>query len=266
MATPINTISIQEIFPSTKTATINKLITENSITRLLNRLIDVDGYIISSELSVDVSNQYNYVEIDNDLLRSSLEVCIRGYYFNLGTYESIIQAINNIYSDIEVGDVFQISIFIDETNPNYPELYGQDTFSEDIINNEGELGVIEFASGYIPDTIKFYTDEDTQVDIEGFIPGTTTWDDISDRNISYIKYWVRITDNIIWISRTNDEGSDAPKNPSGGDETNLNYIRKDLVLFEAVSGDTTTELKIPMTSFHKFSSISINSIDGGEIK
>lgn len=265
MATTIKAVDLQEIFPSTKTATINKLITENSITRLLNRLIDVDGYIISSELPIDVSNQYNYVDTDEAWVEETpLETCIRGYYFNLGTYENIINKIKASYSDIAEGDIFQMSIFIDVTNPNYPELYGQDTFSEKTVNRTE--GVIVFEDGLILNSIKFYTADDTQISIEGFVPGQTSWDDIDD-DVSYIKYWVRITDNTVWISKTDTSGtSDKPVSPSGSDEENLNYIRKDLTLFEAVSDDASVKLKIPMTSFHKFSSISINNIDGGEIK
>ena len=55
MKTKLTNKQVKEMFPSTKTKTINKLITENSLTRLLNRLLDVDSYIITSEYPNTIS-------------------------------------------------------------------------------------------------------------------------------------------------------------------------------------------------------------------
>lgn len=123
-------------FPTTKRGSINKLVTENSLTRLINRLIDVDGYVITSEID---DSAVNYEEgIPAELWNIPLydfEFSIRGYYFCI-TADSVKSGLQHLI-DVSgfrpvsgTSSVLYGNIFIDKTNKNYPELWGQDSVDD----------------------------------------------------------------------------------------------------------------------------------------
>ena len=115
-------------FPSTKRASVNKLMTENSVTRLINRLVDVDGFVITTGLE-DVDFKQ---DIDPSAwLNKDFEFVIRGYYFSIakGSYgnglSTLLHEINFNPSDTEEHWV-TATIFIDNSDKDFPELWGQE--------------------------------------------------------------------------------------------------------------------------------------------
>lgn len=123
-------------FPSSKRASINKLMTENSVTRLINRLVDVDGFIITTGLDTTE----HHVDFTHDLLKdvwanaqSNFEFVIRGYYFSIakGDYDSglenLLQTTGFVNFSEHVEHVLSAVIFIDMSDPKFPELWGQDS-------------------------------------------------------------------------------------------------------------------------------------------
>lgn len=255
---------IKEMFPSTKTQTINKLITENSLTRLLNRLLDVDGYVITSEFPVEYKiNNYDYIPIETGLSTTNLEFCIRGYYFNLGSFEDIFSKILDEY-DLIAGDVIKAVIFIDDTsNPEYPELYGQDeTVSINTIVENNQYYFPSGCNNKNVSNIKIYkgvndvtpTDSILSVD-SNFITGTgyklLGAEGIEYDNISYVK------NNFISSIILYKDGDTVPS-----PNNTLPLKRHELILFKMKDSNTFT---IPLSSIHRFSSLAMEAIDGGEI-
>lgn len=128
-------------FPTTKMGSINKLITENSLTRLINRLLDVDGFIITDGLtekggSEAIGNGGKHLKINTNLPLEDtifrdglLEFVIRGYYFAADIAE-LAAKLNDEKGDDDSYGLFA-RIFIDNSNPNYPELVGQTAYEDD---------------------------------------------------------------------------------------------------------------------------------------
>lgn len=114
-------------YPATKRASVNKLLTENSLTRIINRLIDSDSYVITTGMSgVDFTQD---IAVTNWLDRD-FEFVIHGYYFSIskGDRNSSIDNLLALIPATEVneGKTLCARIFIDKTDPEFPELYGQD--------------------------------------------------------------------------------------------------------------------------------------------
>lgn len=259
--------NIKEMFPSTKTKTINKLITENSLTRLLNRLLDVDGYIITSEYpdTISINDEYDYITVANSLLDVDLEFNIRGYYFNLGTYSSVTSLIQNNYISLDSNSTIKAIIYVDEkSNPDYPELYGQEnlqkitadvadnsyTFPDDCtMNNVSNITL--YNNQVIVDDIpgiNYEIDSNKKLVIKD---GNGTVQTPSYNRISYVK-----ETSIPSIKLYSPEKNDKPIKP----DTDLKEY--ELTLFKMKDSNTFT---IPLSSIHRFSSLAIESIDGGEI-
>lgn len=142
-------------FPTTKMGSVNKLLTENSLTRLINRLVDVDGFIITDCIyekeNPIIGNGGKHPSINEDIgidtvnYRNNLfEFIIRGYYFSvpLSELRSLITPISP-YSET-MG--LYARIFIDNTIPDYPELIGQTAYeeSEDPSEEHGPWQGVEF--------------------------------------------------------------------------------------------------------------------------
>lgn len=264
--TPIRLTDLTEIFPSTKTKTINKLITENSLTRLLNRLVDVDSYIISSEFTTDINNNYDYVIVDNDILGSDLEICIRGYYFNLGSYSYILSKIVAAYPDLNTDDIIKAIIYVDTTsNPEYPELYGQDGYEQFNLNSPFQFP--EGCNNNNVTGIKFYDSLNNQLAVSySGIGGVGTAHerylidsngnevDLDAAGVTTITYYMRTVIECVTLYRP-EEGEQL-------EPPNTGLTPYELTLFKLK--DTSTFM-IPVSSFHKFSSISVSNIDGGLI-
>ena len=120
-------------FPSTKRASVNKLLTENSITRLINRLVDVEGFVITTGIDADFLNDIPIGEWNN--VGADFEFVIRGYYFSVAkdTAPSGLAKLLDVTGfknfDDEINHTLFAGIFIDVTDKDFPELYGQDNVS-----------------------------------------------------------------------------------------------------------------------------------------
>ncbi|MBQ6631743.1 MAG: hypothetical protein IJH55_06510 [Romboutsia sp.] len=131
-------------FPSTKRASVNKLMTENSVTRLINRLVDVTGFVITNGLSsVDFLNDIPIDAWSNN--GADFEFVIRGYYFSISKGDQIsgmakLISDTGFNPDDESVHTLYAGIFIDKTDSNFPELYGQD-------DDENEYRAIVFYTG-----------------------------------------------------------------------------------------------------------------------
>lgn len=134
MASYINSDKIN-CFPTAKRGSKNKLITENSVTRLINRLLDVNGYVITTDVP-DIAEYSRGIPIylwENGCL--DFEFVIRGYYFCVyadkeASLSGLQYLINSTGFNAKGGTTehsLYATIYIDKTNPNYPELYGQET-------------------------------------------------------------------------------------------------------------------------------------------
>ena len=222
-------------FPTTKMESVNKLITENSLTRLINRLLDLDGYIITEQLakrdasSEVLGNGGSRLKINDDInlneviFRNNLfEFVIRGYYFSV-ELESIVSMmtdyINAQHPTQKVG--LYARIFIDNTNPNYPEPVGQTAYEDDPEDfEEGKHYGVQF-----------------------------------------------------FICPVNQKP--APFHPVLSDPTTgtieglgTNYLYFDLMLLEYFFGDNNhiNGTYIPFESMNKFSTQAVDIIDGGVLK
>ena len=122
-------------FPTSKRKGVHSVMSENNITKLINRLIDQDGYVITSEIVLpdDFPNDIKYTQWTG----AAFEFVIRGYYFSIPKPESdnfsglhyLMQQTNFLSKAGSSQDsVLYGLIAIDNTDSNYPELFGQDAY------------------------------------------------------------------------------------------------------------------------------------------
>lgn len=318
----LTSVPAKEIFPSTKTQTINKLITENSLTRIINRLVDVESYVITSEFdnstietALNNAGQEDYIPVAN-MMNKDLEVCIRGYYFNLGTIEDFISK----YSGI--GSMLGVAIYVSD-DTEYPELYGQEVLETVFVPKENNTGNILIPSEYeLPyvSNIKLYTTIDNvqqvlslgtvnidtayiqttdsqpqigktyykliegeYVKVTSFEQGTTYYELIgklkliTNSNTEYILNWGENTidgttyniDKISFVYRVNQDAisvfSVSDDNSFPGKTGYKVHTLTVLQNFNTGSSTSAAIWGIPLSSIHKFDSISISNIDGGVI-
>lgn len=218
-------------FPTTKMESVNKLITENSLTRLINRLLDVDSFVITDGLveanTGSIGNGGVHLKINNNLKMNDIdfqndlfEFVIRGYYFSapVDWLKNIINTyIGNYSGDSSVG--LYARIFIDNTNPSYPELIGQTAYEDGAPGTtQGNHYGVQFFACPINDKPTPYHPSVTIDPVTGTIVGLGT--------------------NILYF---------------------------DLMLMEYIKGDPTMAqaLYLPFESLNKFDSHSVNIIDGG---
>lgn len=117
-------------YPSTKRASVNKLLTENSITRIINRLIDNDSYVITNGLDgIEYGEDIKVGEWANS--QADFEFVIHGYYFSInkgddlsGLHYLMQQTHFDQLSDNSPHTLYA-RIFVDKIDKKYPELYGQ---------------------------------------------------------------------------------------------------------------------------------------------
>lgn len=119
------TLTPKMIFPSTKMMAVNKLITEGSLTRLINKLIDTDTYIIPPAdidytSSINVDQVGTLVSLPATVTNTAeVEFSMHGYYFNLGTFADVLSLFTADNTKLVA------EIYIDNTIPDYPELAGE---------------------------------------------------------------------------------------------------------------------------------------------
>lgn len=220
-------------FPTTKMGSINKLITENSLTRLINRILDVDGFIITDGLaeknigSETIGNGGKHLKINDNIPISQVdfrddqfEFVIRGYYFSINVKEltDLMDTGKAAQPGVTLG--LYARIFIDKTNPNYPELVGQTGYEEESEENPKHYGV------------QFFVCQ----------PGSKPY--------PYHKVL-----------------ADSNTNQIDPENLGTNYLYYDLMLLKYIADDSTVQrgVYIPFGSLNKFDSHSQEIIDGGEL-
>lgn len=133
-------------FPTTKRGSINKLVTENSLTRLINRLVDVVGYVITSEFDDSSVNYEDGIPASLwNVPLADFEFTIRGYYFCISADDAksgLQYLISSMAFSPQPGEENELwaHIFIDKTNPDYPELWGQDS----VENTDANCRAVQF--------------------------------------------------------------------------------------------------------------------------
>ena len=285
----VSNLTVNEIFPSTKTKTINKLITENSLTRLINRLLDVDGYVITSELSDGFTlnqisqNEEDYIKIVDAELDKDCEFSIRGYYFNIGPYSDILSssAYENLLSPpIDPSNELSViaSIYI-SNDTEYPELYGQDIYTSETIYKEeaGDDSPIVLSEEATISTVslnsfKFFDKDNKQLE-DITVSGISAEHEILDENnspitwgsnIKSVRYVITTSNAALYLSNSVTEiETQNSQNPPIPDL--VNYTRYDLEIFRLVNEDGHLVPAIPIDSLHRFDTLAISSIDGGVI-
>ena len=220
-------------FPTTKRNSVNKLLTENSLTRLINRLIDKDGFIITEALrspSSQSGDRGNLLDFntniklrDVDFENNILEFMLRGYYFsvNLSDLLSSDKGVNwehyvTTYGQDSMPFGLYARIFIDATDPNYPELLGQEAYDEELETYKG---------------VQFFV-----------------------------------------CSSDNKPSPSHPSIPTDAQTTlpiglGSDYFYYDLLLLEYINNDSSVskDTYIPFSSLNKFNTHTVEKIDGGEI-
>ena len=250
------------VFPSTKMEAVNKLITEGNLTRLINKLIDSDSYIIptsSTDFSVPTSIKLSDTTetlIPVGLETEDLEFVMHGYYFNLGSISNIINT-----GEMSNDQKLTARILVDISNPNYPELFGETdiestwsstaeiTFGTTTIPEEQQQNIYQItATGSDNKIYELSYDEDYILLRGGIDTG------ISFPNGYTIKH--RNYANIInlYVCDISDSLPDLPDTLPAHED----YV---LDLLYMMNGN----MYFPMSSFAKFSSQSIKTIDGGII-
>lgn len=276
------------IFPSTKAKSINKLITENSLTRLINRLIDVDGYVITNELESilgeDITTDIPITQyVLNDV---PFEFSIHGYYFAVDSLKDIIDQLAWNPSDNVIHAVYA-RIFIDTGVEGYPELCGQytqtpivqtvDAFTSgtttltdftDLDHIEANDVTLWDDSSEISAVGSVSVDSNGVVSCTSFIDGKSA-SDVKSIHYTKLDYYAGL--QILEVVSENDTDIPTLSEPTiitNGDIYDAHkYDYYDLMLLKYYkpSNSSTWGRYVPVESLYKFKSHSITTIDGGEI-
>lgn len=258
------------VFPSTKMEAVNKLITEGNLTRLINKLIDSDSYIIpTSSTNFSTPTSIKLSDTTETLIpvglstedTEDLEFVMHGYYFNLGK-------IGDVISTGEMSDNQKLiaRILVDISNPNYPELFGEtdiestwdsgemsiefDGANKTTIPEEQRQNIYKItATGSDNITYELSYDKETYILLRGGIDTDVSF--THGYTIEYRNY-ANIID--LYVCDISDSLPDLPDTLPKHEEyvLDLLYMMNNNVYF-------------PMSSFAKFSSPSIKTIDGGII-
>lgn len=267
------------VFPSTKTQSINKLITENSLTRLINRLINKESYVITHD------EEWESLDLNQDILVGSsngfnpekpFEMCLGGYYIGVDSLNSIISDAN--WNPTSEGETLYAFIQIDKTSANYPELIGQYSIaphSEESFNfASGEYfqtGVTklppttkDFSPSQVQDLVllnKEGTASPTIISKPGAVSLSSDWTLTCSQLVGYESgYDYRDVTHARYSVLTDFTGlSFGTTEPTGDDYISLPILK----YFAPVNRDLATY--IPFDSLNRFKTESIYEIDGGEI-
>lgn len=143
------------VFPTTKREVNDRkarLLTEQNIVGIVNRLLDVDSFVITKNFNINGSFEFN----------------IHGYFFKIDDIGDIIELIVNSEASggtpISSGDCIYANIHTFVTG-DYEELYGIDengsydgvvfTINEPLQNTNKFLKILEYSSSYgwsVPDS------------------------------------------------------------------------------------------------------------------
>lgn len=289
------------VFPSTKMDSVNKLISEGSLTRLINKLIDTDSYIIPPNSAV----MNNYVNTDvgtmleiTDIADDEMEFLLHGYYFNMGRIRQLVNNAENIAnSDINQnelnGNLFiTASIFIDndaKNNYKFPELFGEELnkqtnkqqVSNEAIKDPSKLPNIkdfpELKDKPISSIDFSYIDADgnesywgkgsydalgaIQPPSQQFTEGTIYYFTIYYHDYSSLIN-LHVIDSKSNIEQKVDEAT-SPENITKVMPGDYDLYYLNLLYIDRTTDPEKHKVYVPLNNFSKFKHYSIQSIDGG---
>ena len=275
------------IFPSTKMESVNKLITEGNLTRLINKLIDTDSYLIPpTNINLDnyTNTDYGLMIEASEVIEEDIEFMLHGYYFNLGSIKNLVDiAKSKAILDSTITDFIitaQIMISMDYANNNkYPELFGEDLIQQTIKKpfptsptiSESELPRIpdelldkpisKILFSHVTPTGEEFLDGEGSYDSNNIIlkPAGLIFDVTCDYfyTIEYKDYSSMITLYVNSPSVTSQvlDNTSTYVLPQDVQTYTLN-----LLMFDS----NTSKIYMPITNFAKFGHQSISSLDGGE--
>ncbi len=283
------------VFPSTKMDSVNKLITEGNLTRLINKLIDTDSYIIPPD-SANMSKYTNtdfgtMIEVETPKL-DNIEFLLHGYYFNMGNIDTLVTIASNLATSDKnnITGNFVISACIniqtDATNGGkYPELFGQNLIKQTLLESFPTDPTLE--ESFLPKIPDELSDKPiTKIMFSHKNPAGEMFDDglgSYDANgvilkpeglefesgceyfysIEYKDYSSLIT---LYVTNPGDKLSESQVVLNVDNATeyvtpdDLQSYTIDLLYVDV----ETSKIYIPMNKFAKFNHQSIASIDGGE--
>lgn len=289
------------IFPSTKMDSVNKLISEGSLTRLINKLIDTDSYIVPPadvDLTAYTNTDYGTMIEVTSPEQCDMEFLIHGYYFNMGLIRDISKyavELSKSETDPIQGNFFiTAGIDIDpdlDNDGQYPEMFGEDLIKR---TNKQTLDVIpDSKERRLPNISDFPELKDKPIskiifykktsDAEWEVVGYGSYDATGDIQkpvglefesaavysieIEYKNYSSLITFYLV------PEGKDVTEVRLDIDKnTASNYIYPDnyesyylQILYVDKTDSDNPKVFLPLNNFAKFEHQSIASIDGGII-
>lgn len=279
----ITTVQPTNVFPTTKANSVNKLITEGNLTKLVNNLLDTKSFLIpladssfGSEIVWGGTDLQSLIKIPLGT-DSDLECVLQGYYFNLGPITDILAALSEqargATTALLVGH-----IIIDTTDSNYPELFGEESTlnttavllspawdpndessTPPVLNKYNQqLNIKKIYAQSGPNTYVFTLNSKWELVPISTIPDGVTF---STYTIQYVSYYTLIKLHVL----VNEAAVIPPVVPDFGPEVAAlgdNAISVALPLICKYNN----EYYFPMTSYPKFASLSIQSIDGGIIE
>ena len=268
MATKITTLRPDMVFPTTKLEPVNKIISEGNLTRLINNILDLDSYIIPfNDPYFHITNTQWDSTLGRTMVRqnevdpsSVVEIMLHGYYFNLGTFQSLAGAFTSNSQRLIA------KIIVDTTVENYPELFGEraDTTTVTIPGNVTDNTTLDEAyrkkdiieiSAVGDDNVTYYFTLDDDWKLVLINTGSSEPVFTNGYSITYATYYNLIS---LWVLNEGEE--DVPVDeqmtlPSSYEEYSLEVLCK----------DSSGNYGFILRSFPKFMSSSVTDIDGGEI-
>lgn len=269
-----NYIKPRNVFPTTKMQPVNRLVTEHNLTRMINNFLDIDSYVLPiDETSFDLSDVVWNSTLGSSLVKLSavesqkpFECVIHGYYFNFATVASMCALLNQ-----QNNKKLVCRIIVDTSDENYPELFGEavETHSEHLSPDGGVV-----TPGETLLDVNFRGKDIKDVYAETIVNGETKRYHFSIDNywrlqptftdevqftdgyyVEYVTYYSVIQTFVV------DLDGDIPPVEESTSFSTYPESREEYSLTLLCLIDGT--YYIPLNSFPKFNTYSIQNIDGG---
>lgn len=260
-------------FPSTKATSINKLITENSLTRLINRLLDNESFVITNSLSEKVITKDVPVGLWNS---HPFEFVMWGYYFSIPTIGDIVSSVEESLS--EEGDCIWARIYINTDYEGYDELMGQYTFEQSTQSFvDFENGSIDFDNPSVVGNLisaNLFNSSDTLIGVAKIKNGkiyATLNSSYTDSDVAKMVYKYRTGFLPLQLIKgqidTPPEATDESIPSGDGIDFANNYkiVHLPLVCYHKDSLYFDDGEYVPFNALNRFGTNAISRLDGGEV-